>query len=73
MLKVLFVECSDFDKFPTGGQLTYLKSLIPFIEVEPYLAGVSVDSSHSVGKWGEKIVNGRQCRFFINQRCNAQK
>ena len=64
MLKVLFVECSDFDKFPTGGQLTYLKSLMPFIKVEPYLAGVSVDSSHSVGKWGEKIVNGRQCRFL---------
>ena len=64
MLKVLFVECSDFDKFPTGGQLTYLKSLIPFIGVEPYLVGISVDSSHSVGKWGKKIVNGRQCRFL---------
>jgi len=64
LLKVLFVECSDFETFPTGGQLTYLKSLIPFIDVEPHLVGVSVDSSHSVGKWGEKIVNGRKCRFL---------
>jgi glycosyltransferase involved in cell wall biosynthesis len=64
LLKALFVECSDFDKFPTGGQLTYLKSLIPFIEVEPYLVGVSVGSKHSVGKWGKKIVTGRQCRFL---------
>lgn len=64
MLKALFVECSDFDKFPTGGQLTYLKGLIPFIEVEPYLVGISVDSSHSIGRWGKKIVNGRQCRFL---------
>ena len=64
MLKVLFVECSDFEAFPAGGQLTYLKNLIPFIEVEPHLVGVSVDSSHNVGKWEGKVVNGRQCRFL---------
>jgi len=63
-MKALFVDCSDFDKFPAGGQLTFFKTLIPSLSVEPYLVGVSVHDKQGISRWEEKVINGRQFPFF---------
>ena len=63
-MKIIFIECSNFETFPTGGQLTFFKSLIPSLNVKPYLVGVSVHDRQGIGKWEEKVINGRQFPLF---------
>jgi len=63
-VKIIFIECSNFETFPTGGQLTFFKSLIPSLNVKPYLVGVSVHDRQGIGKWEEKVINGRQFPLF---------
>ena len=63
-MKILFIECSDFYSFPIGGQLSYLRSLIASIDVEPYLVGISLNDRHKIGQWTKRNINGAEFPFF---------
>lgn len=65
MVKVLFIECSDFETFPLGGQLTYLKGLLRWIDVEPYLVGVTLKGHVNRPRiWQKKTISGIKCFFM---------
>lgn len=72
-MKILLVECSDFDTFPTGGQLSFFKSLIPALKLDPIVVGVSLSEGESIGVWRKKNIAGRDVPFFSVGMVNPQK
>jgi glycosyltransferase involved in cell wall biosynthesis len=61
--QVLFVEGTDFDTFPAGGQLAMARSLIKVFGERWALVGLG-DRNASIGQWQRKNINGRQYWFF---------
>lgn len=65
--RILVLETSDFETFPIGGQLTFVRNLIKIMGPQLALAGVVADDS-PVGQWFEKKINGHLIPFFAYMR-----
>jgi glycosyltransferase involved in cell wall biosynthesis len=60
---VLFIDGSNFDTFPAGGQLTTARSLMKLFGNRLALAGMTT-GEEQVGQWTEKEIRGVRYLFF---------
>ena len=70
--KALLIENCDFDKFPTGGQLSFAKQLLNTFGNKFALVGISTDNTPT-GQWVEKKFNGINYYYFSIGRRNPDK
>ncbi|MDD4817950.1 MAG: glycosyltransferase family 4 protein [Victivallaceae bacterium] len=61
----VFIEICDFERFPTGGQLTFARNLLAAWGPELALVGCDAgDRGGTTGEWTEKTIDGRTFKFF---------
>ncbi len=60
---VLLVEDCDFDSYPSGGQLSFVKNMLKAFGNRLALVGVSTDSVPT-GRWIEHQIDGKRFYFF---------
>jgi glycosyltransferase involved in cell wall biosynthesis len=63
MPDVLLIEPCDFERYPTGGQLSFAKQMIGAFGNRLALVGISTDET-AVGRWLSKSYNGVAYDFF---------
>jgi len=61
--KALLIEACDFEAFPVGGQLAYVKHLMATLGNRFALVGVCTDGTEP-GRWIEREVLGQRFYFF---------
>lgn len=61
---ILLIEALDYEKYPTGGTLSFVKSLMQINEYELSLVGLTTNPNDLVGKWIKKNINGINYDFF---------
>jgi glycosyltransferase involved in cell wall biosynthesis len=62
--KILLIEALDYEKYPTGGTLSFVKSLMQTNDYELSLVGLTINPSDSIGHWSKKKVNDITYAFF---------
>lgn len=67
MHKFVVIEGCNFDNFPAGGQLTFVRQLMRAFGSQIALVGVATDET-PVGVWTKKSVEGVEYDFFAYQR-----
>jgi glycosyltransferase involved in cell wall biosynthesis len=60
---ILFIETSDYETFPIGGQLTFAKNFVKIFGNCLALTGAVADDT-PIGRWTEKTIDGIQFPFF---------
>lgn len=67
MHKFVIVEGCNFEDFPAGGQLTFVRQLMEAYGNRVALVGISTDGT-PVGKWLKKTIDGIEYDFFAYQK-----
>lgn len=69
-MRILIIEDCNFEDYPTGGQLGFVKSMMSsFKDGELLLAGISTDRTLPVGRWTSNVIDGRKYDFFSIRCC----
>ena len=58
------IEALDYEKYPTGGTLSFVKSLMQTNDYELSLVGLTINPSDSIGHWTKKTINDITYDFF---------
>lgn len=61
---LLFVENCDYQSFPIGGQHSFIRTLLAYVEKDVRLAGVATKREEPLFVWTRKKVAGRERPFF---------
>lgn len=62
-MKILVIEICNFEDYPTGGQLSFVRNMMKAYGDQLCLAGCSTDDT-PVGEWTKKTVDGVQYDYF---------
>ncbi len=62
MNKILFIEYTDFEGHPIGGQKNYIRNLIHNLPCIPFLVGIG--PNNKVGQWSKKKIRGKYYDYF---------
>jgi len=63
MKEITIIESCNFDNFPSGGQLTFVKNMIKAFGSNLRLVGISTDNT-PIGKWVIKEIDGIKYNYF---------
>lgn len=61
---ILFVENCDYQSFPIGGQHSFIRALLAYVEKDVRLAGVTTKKEEPLFVWTQKEVSGKDRPFF---------
>lgn len=62
MKKILFIEYTDFEGHPIGGQKNYIRNLVHNLSCIPFLVGIGPDDK--VGVWSKRKIKDRDYDYF---------
>ena len=70
MPDVLLIEDCDFESYPTGGQLSFVKNIMKAFGGRLALVGTCTDSV-PVGRWVERTIGTQKFQFFGVRRASG--
>lgn len=62
--KILLIDAIDYEKYPTGGILSFAKALLQTKEYELSLVGLTTNPNDTIGCWNKKTINDIDYDFF---------
>ncbi len=71
--KILLIDFCNFEDYPIGGQLSFVKNLMLSFNNELILIGITTDTKDPVGKWFKKEIKGITYDFFAFARFEKTK
>lgn len=63
-MKILIIDNVNFVDYPTGGILSFYRSMLPAFSSDISLAGITTDQKTPVGVWAKKIINGLEYDYY---------
>lgn len=73
MKKVLIVDFCNYEDYPIGGYLSFVKNLMESFGDELALVGITTDVDDPIGHWFKKLINGSLYDFFAIARYDKLK
>ncbi len=67
-MKILIVDNVNFIDYPTGGILSFYRSMLPAFGDDISLAGITTDTTTPVGTWTKKEINGTVYDYYSIKR-----
>lgn len=71
--KILLIEFCDFERYPTGGLLTFCRHMMTAFAGSLALVGITTRLHDPVGKWFKKEIDGVLYDYFALACYNPQK
>ena len=62
--QILLIEAMDYERYPTGGTLSFVKNLMQTNDYKLSLVGLTTNPNDSIGHWIKKNINGITYDFF---------
>ena len=74
-MKILVIDNVNYFDYPTGGIMSFYRSLLPAFGNDLRLAGITIDNSIPVGKWSKREILGVTYDYFAMAKVtpNAKK
>ena len=63
-MKILVIDNVNFFDYPTGGIMSFYRSLLPAFGNDLALAGISTDNDTPIGKWTKKEIFNIKFNYF---------